>query len=74
VHLEIRLISKAEVWGWGATTEVWLFQRKSRCHYRQVVDFQVTYFLDGFSCFSFLTQNFDIWESGRKKSHTMSPK
>lgn len=55
-------------------TGFWLFQGECRFNYRQVVDFQVTYFPHGFPCFSSLTQSFDIYEPERKKSHTMSPK
>lgn len=51
-----------------------LFQGERRFNYRQVVDFQVTYFPHGFPCFSSLTQSFDIYKPERKKSRTMSPK
>lgn len=51
-----------------------LFQGERRFNYRQVVDFQVTYFPHGSPCFSSLTRSFDIYKPERKKSHTMSPK
>jgi hypothetical protein len=50
--------------GWSGSKEgkpptgFWLFQRECRFNYRQVVDFQVTYFPHGFPCFSSLTQKF----------------